>query len=105
MNSYLHSHLKLMKGEEQRLSHTLTWLHMKVTFQPGCSHLQSHTLCGQDRQTTLRQQRDRSNNDILQVMQKQNMITEMLVDQQKQAQLPVKEVTVSMVIDLLYLSF
>ena len=43
---------------------------------------------------TDRQQEERNNDGILQVMQRQNMITEMLVKQQKQAHLPVKNVTV-----------
>lgn len=54
---------------------------------------------------TDRQDSDRSSDGILQVMQKQNMITEMLVNQQKQAQLPIKDVAVFRGDPLTYRSF
>lgn len=48
---------------------------------------------------------DKNNDGIIQVMQKQNMITEIIVNQQKQAQLPVKNVTVLKGDPLTYKSF
>lgn len=54
---------------------------------------------------TDRQDCDKNSDGILQVMQKQNMITEMLVTQQKQTQLPIKDVAVFRGDPLTYRSF
>ena len=105
MNSYLYSQLEVQQEEQRLFPHTNT----AVLGGTGRTRLQKPTepQTVRPRQTEHpdRQQRDRGSNEILQVMQKQNLITEMLVKHQKQAQLPVKEVTVFKGDPLTYRSF
>lgn len=109
MNSYVRSHGAggvQAKEEEQR--------HTPPRNMPvSGSKFPSKPLQNTDQQVvrpkhtdnTKRQQCDTSNDGILQVMQKQKMITEMLVNQQKQVQLPAKDVAVFRGDPLTYRSF
>lgn len=109
MNSYVRSYMAggTRVKEEERRQHPLANLPVSGGEMSSRSlqFTQPQVVRSRPTDNTDRQQRDRSSDGILQVMQKQNMITEMMVTQQKQAQLPVKDISVFKGDPLTYRSF